>query len=511
MSRYESWSRGLRRPTTAAAGGAILASRFVVTALLNYGLGVVLAWLLTADQFGRVGVVQNIFVLSSFVLSAALPATLAREMARAEDRQVGDAVFRSALLGNCGMGVVLAIGLVVVQQTAAAPLPTSSWLLTVLIACALPLIALNSLFIGALQGTRRFGGMAVVQTADTAVKFIVGVVLGGLLGWGATGVALAFLLASTSAALWGFAALSDRSPGRGPLAASRTFRPAAPIGVATVALGLMTTLDVLVLAAIGRDGDAGVAAYLVAGMLARAVFFIGTALSRAVFPYLARHGPGAESHAWFLAALRWVPIALVPVQLALVVNPEPLLALFFPQQYAGAAFLIRLLALGAVGMLLAELLLDALIALGPVRHVALRATLAAGVQLAALAVLVPRLGTIGAAVSFGIGAWTAVALFSVPYLRMQPRRGVAPSGVLRHVAALGAMVPALVLTLFLPPLAGAIGLGFALVLHLGVARLLGLITQRDVERASRAFTVLFPGRGSGREAADHAHPASRDL
>jgi O-antigen/teichoic acid export membrane protein len=260
----------------------------------------------------------------------------------------------------------------------------------------------------------------------------------------------------------------------------------------------MTTLDILLLGAIGPAGDAAVAAYVVASMLARAVFFIGTALSGAVFPYLAHHGPGAESHAWFLAALRWVPLSLVPVQFALIINPESPLALFFPQQYAASAPLVRILALGAVGLLLAELLLDALIALGAVRQLALRATLAAVVQVVAVAVLVPQIGAIGAAISFSVGAWVASALFCRAYLRIQPRKGFKLSGALRHALALVAMVPVLVLTRFLPPLAGTIGIGVALLLHLGLARLLGLVTRRDVERAHGALAVLWRGKSGER-------------
>ena len=499
MSRYGLWARRLRRPTTAASGGTILAFRFVITALMNYGLGVLLAWLLTSEELGHVGVVQNIFVLSSFVLSAALPPTLARVMARSDGRRdETDAVFRSALIGNCGMSMVIAVIFIVVQQTSAAPLPASPLLLTVVVVCAVPFIALNSLFLGALRGVGRLGAMAVVQTADTTVRFAVGVVLGGLLGWGATGVALAFLLASITASAGGFVALVDRVPGRGPLAASTTFRPAVPIGIGTAALGLMTTLDVLLLSALGSGGDADVAVYVVASILARAVIFVGTALSTAVFPYLARHGPGAESHAWFLAALRWVPLALVPIQFALLINPGPLLALFFPQQYAASAPLVRLLAFGAVGMLLAEFLLDALVALGAVRQVAARAALAAGVQVIGLAVLVPRFGATGAAVSFVVGTWTATALLLVAYLRVQPRKGVQLSVVVRHALALGAMTPVLAATRFLPPLTGALGLGVALVVHLGVARLLGLLTHGDVERARGALGVLLAGKSGSR-------------
>lgn len=487
--------RGLRQPTTGAAGTGILVLRFIFTAVLNYGLGVVLAWFLAPAEFGRVSVIQAVFALSSFILSAALPPILARRIAQAEGSQQDEsaALFRSALVGNAIIGLVLVVGLLVAQGVVGAPVPNAGPIVVGLIACTIPLIAINTVFLGAFQGARLFGGMGFVQSLDTAVRFVVGVALGGVLGFGLAGVALAFLLGSVAAAAGGLFALSKRIPGRGPLATFAMFRPSIPIGIGTTALGVIMTVDVLVLSALG-PGTAAVAEYQVASILARAIFFVGITLSSVTFPYLAHYGPGPESHAWFLAAARWVPLGLIPIQFVLVVAPEPILAIAFPARYGEVSSLVRILALGVIGLLLAQMLLQALVALGAVRQVAIRATVAAAIEVGIQVILVPRAGATGAAIGFGVGTWVAVGLLAHAYLQLQPRNGITFSKALRHAAALGAMLPALLTARLLPSLVGALCMGFAVLVHLVIARLLRLITDAEVMRARQALIALAPNK-----------------
>ncbi|WP_284979995.1 oligosaccharide flippase family protein [Arthrobacter sp. fls2-241-R2A-200] len=484
--------QGVRQPASGAAGGAILVLRLVFNSALNYGFGVALAWFLTAENFGRVSVMQSFFGLSSFILNAALPPILARRMAQAEDglEDGSAATFRSALVGNAALGLALLVGLLVAQGVAGVPLPDAGPIVIGLVACTIPLIAINNVFLGAFQGCRLFGGMAFVQSVETAIRFVVGVSLGGVLGLGVPGVALAFLLGSLAATLGGLFALASRIPRRGPLAAFATFRQSVPIGIGIIALGVVMTVDVLYLSAYGPGGNAAVAEYQVANILARAVFFVGITLSSVVFPYLAHHGPGPDSHAWFLAALRYVPLSLLPIQFALIIAPEPILAIAFPASYSHASSLVRVLAIGALGLLLAQMLLQALVALGAARQVAVRASLAAATEVLALFLLVPRAGAAGAAIAFGIGTWAATGLLAHAYLQLQPRKGLPLSGPFRHAVALGGMLPALLIARLLLPFPGILLIGIGVLLHLVTARMLRLVTDTDVLRARQVLVGL---------------------
>jgi O-antigen/teichoic acid export membrane protein len=415
----------LKVQRAAGMGSAVLVGGIALNAVLNYGFGVTLAWLVPQEDFGAVSVLVSVLLLAATVLAAGFPWALARTMARAdggdpEARADADSAFRAALLGNLGLGVALAAGLVVMQQITGRVLPGASAWLTWMTAAAVVLISFYSVLWGALHGTRCFDAIGLTQLAETLVKVVGGLVLVGLCGFGVPGVATA-LLASIAVAIWlSCRALGDRLPRRGPVAGGRAFAAAAPMAVGTIGFGLLTTLDILVLSALGQDhglGFAAVAVYQAAAVLARAPVLLSSALAEAMFPFIARGHSRAEAHRWFQVGFRWVPLAFVPLQLVLLITPGSVLDLLFPASYLDAAGLARAITVGTTGLIVADMLLKALLARGLATAVALRIPVAVGVQLVALVVLVPRFGGLGAAMSFGAGAWAAAALLAAAYLR----------------------------------------------------------------------------------------------
>src|SRR5262249_27969526 len=107
------------RDETAAKGGVMLVTRFAVIALLNYALGVVLAWLLPKGEYGRVAAVQAALLLAAYVVNSGFPWIVATTEVRRSDLEPGHAgaVLRSSLLGNVGIGVALALGFVLLQAS----------------------------------------------------------------------------------------------------------------------------------------------------------------------------------------------------------------------------------------------------------------------------------------------------------------------------------------------------------------------------------------------------------
>jgi O-antigen/teichoic acid export membrane protein len=407
----------------AGAGSAVLVGGIALNAVLNYGFGVTLAWMLPQDAFGAVSVLLSVLLLAATVLAAGFPWALARTMARAEDggpTGPADAAFRSALRGNLVLGATLAAGLVVVQVTTGRVLPGAGPLLTLVMAASVLLISVYSVLWGALHGTRCFDAIGATQLAETLVKVAGGLLLVGLCGFGVPGVATA-VLAGIAVAVWLCCrALGDRLPGRGPVAGAGAFAAAAPMAVGTIGFGLLTTLDILVLSALG-DGDgagfAAVAVYQAAAVLARAPVLLSSALAEAMFPFIARGSSRAEAHRWFRTAFRWVPLAFVPLQLVLLITPGSVIGLLFPASYGAAADLARAITVGTTGLIVADMLLKALLARGLAPAVAARVPVAVAIEVVASAVLVPRFGGLGAAAAFAGGTWAAAALLGAAYLR----------------------------------------------------------------------------------------------
>ncbi|AGL17162.1 oligosaccharide flippase family protein [Actinoplanes sp. N902-109] len=484
----------LRTERTAAGGGVVLMLRFAATSVLNYGFGVALAWLLPRSEFGAVSVLQNVLLLAGMVLGAGMPWVLARTIAR--DPDGWPPVFRSAIAVNLAIAVVLAGTLVVLQATPRHVLPDASPGVTVVVALTVLLLAVVAALGGALHGSRRFDGLGAMQTAEIAVKAVAGLALVALAGLGAAGVALGFLAGAAAAIGCAGWALRDRLPGWGPFAGAAVTRQALPAGAGTGSIAFLVTLDVLVLSVLGRGfgiSTAALAAYQVAVILARIPYYLANAMGDAAFPSMATGRTRRESHEWFVAVLRWVLLALVPLQLVLLIAPATPLRVLFPGGYADAATLIRVLTAGTVALIAADLLVKALYAQGLAGAVARRAPIAVLVQLTGLLLLVPRWGTTGAAVAFALGATTGAVLLAAVYLTYHRPGRVAGGTFAAYAVATGTLIATLLFAPRLPAPADLLGIAAALAAYVGLVVGLGLIRPREIAHV-RAVAARFARR-----------------
>ncbi len=502
----------LRTQRTAAAGGAVLILRYGITAVLNYGFGVALVWLLPRSQFGVVSVVQNLLALAAAALAGSLPWALARIVARSDglSDEAGDSAFRAALFGNVGLGAVLATVFMFAQFGSVPIIPDGSLLLSLIVVATVLLLSLNAVLVGALQGYRRFDGLGLMQTIEILGKVATGLALVGMLGLGVTGVAAGFLVGAVIATCCGWWALRDRIPGRGPMAGRSTFADAGAMGIGTTSFYLLVTLDVIMLSMLlGADGAATavVATYQAAAILSRIPFFLADALSDAVFPLIARGRTKDEQHAWFVAAFRWVPLGVLPLQIVLLVVPDVALRLFFPPEYEDAVDLVRIVTFGTLGLIVVDMLLKALYARGAAAAVARRIPIAVAAELVAILVVVPQFGAAGAAVAFAIGSWVAAVLLGVFYLRQQPFTRLPVEAVARYVTAIAVLLLGLAIAdvgpqwLQLPAIAMATGAYAFAALRLRVVR------DEDVTRVAAVLHRLLPSKRTSASSPDPSTPA----
>ncbi|SCL24195.1 Membrane protein involved in the export of O-antigen and teichoic acid [Micromonospora rhizosphaerae] len=477
------------RDETAAKGGVLLVARFAVIALLNYALGIVLAWLLSDEEYGQVSTVQAALLLAAYTVNSGFPWIVATTEARRGriDPGYAGAVFRSSLLGNTAFGLALAFGFVFLQAAGVRLLPPESLLMVAMVAASFPIFAVNAVFKGALHGRRRFSAFGLVQVAEVLVKCLVAVVLVVALNLGAAAVACAFLAGSLVAAVLGAWRLRDDLPLRGGrLAGISTYRSTLPMFVGSAGFALFATADVLGLHSIGYASGltaTTVAMYQVAVLLGRAPYFVADALVDAVFPFIARrHDSPESSHRWFSAAARWIFLAVVPIELVLVVRPQPFLQLFFPAAYQAVLPLIQVVSLGALGMIGCGIYGKSLQALGRRGAVATVMPAVLVVEFTVLAVLVPRLAAMGAAIAFALAGWTGALLLALTYHRHQRIGLPGRDRAARYAAALLALLGGLAVT---PQAPAVLTLGLVTVAglaYLGVARSLNLITSADVSR-----------------------------
>jgi O-antigen/teichoic acid export membrane protein len=181
-----------------------------------------------------------------------------------------------------------------------------------------------------------------------------------------------------------------------------------------------------------------------------------------------------------MTAVRWVPLAVIPVQLGLIAAPGPLLRLFFPPSYASAQTLLRVLAVGTLAALLANMLVKAMIGIGQGPSAGRRMPFAAAAEVVGLVVLVPRYGAVGAAWAFCLGSGVAVALLGPVYMRAQEVRPLRARTAGLYLAALVPTAGILLVAERAPELWAVVLIAIALAVFCLPARMVGVLTESHV-------------------------------
>jgi O-antigen/teichoic acid export membrane protein len=428
--------------TSSATGGALLVARLVAITTLNYTLSLALAWLLVPEQFAHVAILQAVLWLSAIALNSGFPWTLAWTAAqtRGVTRALRDQVTRTAFLGNLTMGIAGAGAIVLLGVTGVIWPTGSSPLFLVISACCLPLFAINSTFRGAFQGRTRFREIALFQTIEVVVKFGVAVLLVVAFGAGAGALAIGFLagaIAATAVASW---LGRDLIPLPGPLAPTEFIVRTIPMFLGALGFALLVTIDLLSLHAFRAVPGATIALYQVAAIIARAPYFVSDALTDAGFPFIARvHTSKRQAEVRFREIVRRLVYFVIPLELVLILRPQPILELAFPHAYSGAVLLIRILAIGGIGAVATNAFGKALQARAHRREAAQGILLGLGVEIVLLATLLPFFGATGAAVAFASGSWIAAVLLALSWARVQRTGFAVPSWRSRFAAPLGAL------------------------------------------------------------------------
>jgi O-antigen/teichoic acid export membrane protein len=355
---------------------------------------------------------------------------------------------RGALLANGAIGILC--GVAVALLFLAGPLRHGFETLSValLVALTLPCIGLVAVARGVAQADRRYARLGGLQIAECGTRAVVGVgltVLGGtvigaiagfVVGAGlAAGLGMAFLTRTAGARLRG--AITPPSPrGVGSIVG-------APLGLA-----LLSNLDLIAVKLLSGGERTLAGLYQAATLLANIPYYlVASAIVPVLFTDLARRGDLGATRARVAEALRLVLVLVVPLELFLAVAPDAVLALAFPADYAPAAPLLRLLAIGNAALMLFAVLSTSFEATGRASISALVLTIVIVVESGVLWVVVPVWRAQGGALVFAAASTTALVALALVYVH-----AVGWAAFVRAAGWLPALAGPLVMT-------GAVGVG----------------------------------------------------
>ena len=346
------------RARLAAVGrqSALLLGALTAANAANYLFHVVVSRLLGPRPYGALGALLALLIWLSIPLSA-VQTHVAKHLAERRNLDSPDdleARWTTSLRLVASMAVRAALVLAVLSPVVAGFLHLQSAVAPLLLALYLVPAALGAVLKGVFQGTRQFRRLAGVTVVATLGRLGLGIALVGA-GAGIAGALAASLLSESLAVALALRLLRAPLPlRRAPRSDARLRREVMPLAVGLAGMWLLIELDLVLARHFLPFGASG--SYAAAGVLARAVLFVPGAVSLVALSYFAEErSRGGRSFEWLVAASALTVGLCVPVAGCLWVARDLVVDLTFGARFAEAAPLLPILALGMMGMGLANL------------------------------------------------------------------------------------------------------------------------------------------------------------
>jgi O-antigen/teichoic acid export membrane protein len=434
-----------------AATSILAVRRILIMAISAVGTAVI-ARALGATEFGQFASALATFQLSLAFVDLGFSIVLTREMAQRPDER--GMLTRSAtqigLLWSLAISLVLA-GLALASGTSGT---REQCLLVLAVGVALSGFGHARAIFMVIFDTRR---IAFVELSVTATQLVAAAVLAGL-GAGAVTIAATYAAAQITNTLIGAWLAYRRVDAGRPTWSDRLsmLRDSLPVGIASVLASLYFVIGLVVLGWLitGPElGEFAAAAKVFALAIAVPGLLAGSTLGG--LSSVAGRRDALESAA--VRVTHWIAAAGLPVTVGIAVFAEPLMRLLFGSEFTAAAPVLRIFMITATLSLAANVLGTLLNALRIVRPQLVFNTVALGISIAGLLLVVPDHGVQGAAWT-GVVAEIVIVGYAVACLRRRLNLLLVARGATRPVLTVAAAAAASVPLLHTPLLAAGVGL-----------------------------------------------------
>ncbi|MEJ5888067.1 polysaccharide biosynthesis C-terminal domain-containing protein [Pseudokineococcus marinus] len=437
-----------------ARGGALNLAGSVVTAAAAFGFTVLVTRSLPAAEAGTLFTLTSVFVVAYSTARLGAPTGLvyflARQRATGEQRLLAVTVHQAVAVVAVVAVVVGVLGLVlagpIVEAAVGEQRPGAVTLTRVLAAC-LVAAALGDVWVGATRGMGAMRPLVALEKVARPLLQILGAGAVLLLGWAdplSLGLAwvLPFVVTSAGLALWSrrLRAGVEARQGIGPQDRGRArdvigsfWRFSGPRSITGLCQTVLQRADIVVVAAVRGPADAAVYAaatrFLVVGQLGAGA--VGSSIQPKIASLVARQDV-AGARDLYRVSTTWLVLLTWPLYLLTAVHAQDLLRVFGTGYADGAVVVVvlSLVMLVATGCGSVDVVLTMA---GRTSWVMGNAVLGLTTNLVLLALLVPPLGVLGAAL-----AWAAAILVNnlLPLAQLAISLDIHPLGRSSATAAL---------------------------------------------------------------------------
>lgn len=366
---------------------------------------------LTPDSYGALALGLSIVTASATIVLLGLDQGLGRNLPRYDQREDKRRILLAAFTTSVPVAILGGVVLILIGPALGSVF--SDDLLTGrifrLLGFALPWIVLMKLCIGGIQGLEYSFPRVFVQdfTIPATRLGLLGIVI--YLGFGATGIATAFVLSFFAAAVMAIYFLLKQGPiyklsdiqFRGLTRERwRLLSFTIPLTITGVMSILFSNIDNLMIGYLSTT--ANVAKYDIAYLLSNFLVVVLGSFLFLFMPIFSRlHSEGKEDKmkVAYTLVTKWVFIITFPLLLIFVMFPEAVIGLTFGQEYVSGSIALIVLSIGFFSNVATGPNGNALIALGETRFIMFVNIFVAITNLVLNLLLIPRYSILGAAVA----------------------------------------------------------------------------------------------------------------
>lgn len=451
---------------------------FIIGALTNYIFNVGMGWLLTPEQYGMLGVSISFLIIFSLFVTSAFPLTVTKFISGESEESVKHRVFKSALIANITIAIILSIFFYFSYYTGIIKLGASYNLLVISIIIATIFTSAMVVYVSILQGTFRFKSFGAIGIITALIKLISGVIL-VYLGLGALGAVLSLPISAFIGLILAVILTKDfkflKTKG---WAGSNIYFFALPMFFGTLGTTLLMNIDLLGVKFLTQGALSNVLSgyYRAALILAQIPMFVVGALMSVIFPYISKH---TENDKYASKSIKYAALFILPIALVIAAAPDAFISLMFPSEYLAGSQALGVVAIGMGFLVLVMVLTFIFQARHEPKIPATVLSIAVIIEIISLTQLVPSYGIIGAATSTTIACAFGFAVLAIQYIRIYRYK-------LDHIAIIKTLVSfCILISLFdiLPHpniLLFICDLILSAIIYFVVLAVFNLLTQEDV-------------------------------
>ncbi len=451
---------------------------FIIGALTNYIFNVGMGWLLTPEQYGMLGVSISFLIIFSLFVTSAFPLTVTKFISGESEESVKHRVFKSALIANITIAIILSILFYFSYFTGIIKLGADYNLLVISIIIATIFTSVMVVYVSILQGTFQFKSFGAIGIVTPLIKLISGVIL-VYLGLGALGAVLSLPISAFIGLILAVILTKDfkflKTKG---WAGSNIYFFALPMFFGTLGTTLLMNIDLLGVKFLtqGALSDVLSGYYRAALILAQIPMFVVGALMSVIFPYISKH---TENDKYASKSIKYAALFILPMALVIATAPDAFISLMFPSEYLAGSQALGVVAIGMGFLVLVMVLTFIFQARHEPKIPATVLSIAVIIEIISLALLVPSYGIIGAATSTTIACAFGFAVLAIQYIRIYRYK-------LDHIAIIKTLVSfCILISLFeiLPHpsiLLFICDLILSAIIYFVVLAVFNLLTQEDV-------------------------------